>query len=497
MSFGTGGYGTTYYGGGDLLFQVVSAVAVNPHTIVVTFSDLPDTTDPETLNPANYYIDVVAGGTLIGAPSAVFIDPDPYSVRLVTSPTLEYIQYKVTVNSLVTDINGTEVDDEINFAEFTGFPEARTAFEARALRANAVTLVFKQPMLVDSFFSDPLNYTIRSVSGTFVPILSVTPNMITGATRATLELGENLSSNVFYSVRVSSSVHTAEGLSIVPDTTIFIWNKRVLQLKVPMSLFTGEVRRGTPDWTVSEALSLQESVSILHTPIAGDDYALGAGEYLPLHESLEILPLLDAGRVSAEISDLFGAPDGLVFFSPSLVDGGAPGSSLQVEEVKTCTTAYDSYSFPQPIDPRPLYTHGGTVTPTTYPTELNRDVLFTNFYRLGEAKMVVHFKPTDWKTPPVDIEATMVVREMWPPARVALLNNPAWTLVDAVATTPPYNFITADNLTPFPAPTSGVVHHVVSPAEILGVGEVESLLYTTVPNGVENLSLSESLSLPV
>lgn len=551
MSYGSSSFGSSLYGGSSTLFQVVSAQAINPYTVIVTFSESPNYSDPETFNPANYYIDVVSEGTLIGAPLAVTYGPDPNTVKLTTPPQ-EYVQYRVTVNPLVSSDTLHSVDPLWNSAEFTGMalPDSKIrSFLAKAIRADGINLVFARPMLVDSALTNPLNYTVREVSGAQVPVLSVTPNLPSNATRVVLNLGSSMRSSVAHEVRLSPAVHTAGGLSILPDTDVVVWVARQRVTKVSFAAFSREVKAPSdPGAQLAESLSLEEALSAVLTPLRvgpqGSDSLLeslalveglevtktGFGSYvshavtvtesltrldrmgsseqpdgrsssessfassLYLQESLFLLPEVNRGSLNPDIAKLFGNPNGLVFFSPSLVTGGAPNSSIQIDDVKACTQAYDTYTFPQPSDPQPFFLHGGGVVPTPIVSTLNSAVLFTNFYRFNEAKHKIHDRPKD--TVPVlsDIGATIVLKEVWPPARVSLLNNPAWTTFDGVAG-PPYDFVLADNLSPFPAPTTGPINHFINPSETLSPLESLGVSNGTSASVVDSVVMTETYDL--
>lgn len=537
MSFGSSSYGSSFYGGKISLFQVVSATAVNPFTVVVTFSSAPDFSNPETLNPANYFIDVVTIGTTLGVPQQVLPDPDPNSVRLVTQAQ-EYVLYRVTATDLVTDEFGAGVDPQEDSADFTGYPLGdQPSFRARAIRANGIHLVFPQPMLVNGSLLDTASYTVVEAAGQTVPVLSVVANRLSGATRVVLNLGANMRSSIPHSVTISAAVTTADGRSILPPSDTVVWVQRPLATKVSFKSFTNEVRApaGT-EQSLSEGLSLHETVSVLLDPFFGQEFSettdflerltvetsndpsvvrvsnastmvvrSGASYRTPLDtrpitdaqlvdtlqltESVSVLPELPAHVIDPKIAALFEDPEGLVFFSPALVPGGAPNSSIQVDEISTCTTAYDSYTFPQPVDPIPLYTY----TPLNAPT-LNNSVLFTSFYRLNEAQHVLHNKPSD--TVPIvgDVGTTITLQEVWPPLRVAILNSPGWTLFDNTAP-PPYDFITADNLSPFPPPSGGVVHHFVNPSEVLGLVESIVEVHAMSANVAETLTRTDNFDL--
>lgn len=432
MSFGSGTLGSSPYGGKSLLFQVDSASSWSAFIVVVTFSEPPDLTDPETTNPANYFIQNLEPGTLIGFPQQVLSAPDVNSVYLVT-PQQEYIQYSVTVNNLVSSESGTTVDTVLNTAEFTGQPVFEGGLVVKAVRANAVNIVLDFPMIVDAALLDPANYSVIELSGAPIPVVSVVPNTPSNATRIVLELGLPLRSSVPYNVTVGPAVHRLGGGSLYPSSGVVVWVSRALFTRVPFSSFSKELTSSN----------------------------------------------LDA---DPNIAALFGEPDGLVFFSPSLKTGGAPNSSIQVDDVSVCTTAFDTYRFPQPIDPKPLFTYNAFNT-TSY---LNGDVLFTDFYRLGEARHTLRNRPQDAIGSVTDVGAMMVLTEVWPPARVALLNNPGWALFDGVAP-PPYDFVTADNMLPFPVPVPGPTHYFVNPLESISVVEGTGTVHAMVTDVVESI----------
>jgi len=441
MSFGTGSFGSSVYGGKNPLFQVVSAYSLNASTVVVTFTEPPDLTDLETINPSNYYIEPVGPGVLIGAPFQVLSADDPNSVHLIT-PVQEYLQYRVSVTNLVVSGTGSTVDEQANSAEFTGQPLLGDAgLIAKAVRANAIHIVVGQPLNVDPAFLDPLNYTVTELSGSPLTVVGVTPNVPSGATRILLELGSPMRPSVPYSVTVGTAVMLVGGGALYPSSGVVVWHPRTLVAKVPFSLFSKELTASNTD-------------------------------------------------ADPNIAALFGNPDGLVFFSPALVAGGAPNSSIQVDEVKTCTTAFDTYKFPQPVDPKPFY----LFSPLNSTSFLNGDVLFTDFYRLGEAQHSLHDKPQDTVASISDIGSTMVLTEVWPPARVALLNNPGWATFDGVAA-PPYDFITADNLSAFPGPVPGPVHHYINPLETFFVVEGSGTVHAMVTDLAESISRIDDFDL--
>jgi len=156
-------------------------------------------------------------------------------------------------------------------------------------------------------------------------------------------------------------------------------------------------------------------------------------------------------RFTGEVTGgLFGNPAGLVFFSPSLGNGSSPNSAIVVDEVSVCTKAYDTYSFPVPVDPLPLYTHGGGLTGTLPDSVLNSAVLFTDFYRMREAQFNLGDSQADTAPTAVSSRALATLHETWDPTLVSLLNNTTWHLYDGSLS----SFILADNTAPIPAGTT-------------------------------------------
>lgn len=135
-----------------------------------------------------------------------------------------------------------------------------------------------------------------------------------------------------------------------------------------------------------------------------------------------------------------------------------------------CTTAYDTYMMPAPIDPVPLFTYGGGIVPTPSPDPylLNQCVLWAPFPRLMEATLSVGFNPEDVVPTPVDTSCSLIMQLPWALGYVALLNDPAYYLLPKLTpplSTPPM-FITAKNLAPIPpGPETIIVLHVAISGE--------------------------------
>jgi len=541
----------TPYGGGIALFQLVDATAINPYTLALTFSEEPNLDSPDTKDPSNYYIERVLGESTVLPVKKIVPDPNPLSLRLITSEQF-YTLYRVRVNEVVESIFGSTLNPLVSSKEFTGFPQVGR-LRAQAVRPDGVLIVFNQEMIGDENFLSPLSYAVLDPDGVPVEVTEVQPNLMVNPTRVTLQLASPLVAGIAYSLTVSDKVLTTFEMTVVPATSKITWYNPQRTARISLAKFTGEVQAQPPDpnRTASEVFRLEESLAVELVPyrieptvifdafqeilsfteslvvtsgtrfteslqavtvsesFGLDEFAnftkrvdtrssveLSLSDRVYLSEALEILPRLESQTeaVDAGLGDLFGNPQGLVFFSPSLIPGGSPNSILQVDRVKTCTEAHDTYRFPQPADPKPLYTHGGGIVATPSPSStLNNASLFVEFYRLGEAKFNLTNRPQE--TVPLfgDIIAGLTLREE-DPTRTAKLNSPGWLMFkspmppvgdfiplddhtsrgwpqfDASAATP-YPFITVNNLSPLPDPVVEPTQHFVSPMEVLGLVE--------------------------
>jgi hypothetical protein len=326
------------------------------------------------------------------------------SVILNTSPHQAGIFYVVVV-SAAQSLIGTPLDPAQNAAQFAGFPIVPSFF-AVATSVQRVRVVFAQVMLNDLNLSSPSSYSVSDFDGNSLPIETAVPEQATNPLSVMLTLGTNLGDSDFYVCAISNNIRTEIGQNVVPPTSVFQWLQGETQINVPLSVFTGEVS---------------------NDPLLGD-------------------------------------PGGLVFFSPAL-DTSTPNSIIQVEDVDVCTTAYDTYTLPAPVDPIPLYTYGGGLVPTPSPDPylLNQCVLWAPFPRLVEAQFEVGFNPEDIVPPPVDTSCSILINMPWAPGYVALLNDPVYYLLPQASppqSVPPM-FITANNLAPIPpGPETIIVLHV-------------------------------------
>jgi hypothetical protein len=322
MSYGNSPFGLGPYGGGPSPFELTGARAINPYTVRLTFNEEPDLSLASTVNPTSYVIQKVGGGYL--TPRRIVADPDPFSLLVLTLEAYEYDLYQVTVDDDVLSVTGGVLDSAFRTAQYTGFP-VQGILQAQALRPTAVLVLFGQEMVADLALTLTTNYVVMDAGGAQVPIVGVTPNIPSAPTRVTLELASPLLTQQFYSLTVSEQVLSTQGLTVTPSSVaIQPYNLNRLA-RVPVTNFTGEVH-----------------------------------------------------------SELFGNPNGLVFFSPALIPSGAPNSSLQVDEVEARTRAYDEYVFPVLPDPNLLYTYKSGPLST-----LNRDSLFASLGRISETKMTL------------------------------------------------------------------------------------------------------------
>ena len=169
--------------------------------------------------------------------------------------------------------------------------------------------------------------------------------------------------------------------------------------------------------------------------------------------------------------DLFGSPNGQVFFSPSLLPGLVGQSTIRVDEVQTCTRASDVYKPPAEVDPFPLYTHGGGLVPAISTTLSPGFVLIAPFARLAGAKTNVGLAEKDSPSRPVDIGASITLTQVYDPARFSLLNSTGWHLFDNSG----LSFVVADNLTAVGSPVVGPGSYFTNPAEDYLLGEALSM----------------------
>lgn len=313
------------------------------------------------------------------------------SVLLTTDP-MNLGAYTLTI-AAAQGYFDQPLDPDLDEVTFVGIP-ATPSFFAVATRKTRVRLVFSEPMLQNSALTDPSSYLLTDLDANSVSVTGATAEQTSNVLSVVLTLGEDLVDERQYVVTVQSGVQTETLNSLNPNTAMFQWVENQLRTQIPIQNFSGEL-----------------------------------------------------------IGGLLGNHAGLVFFSPAL-ENSAADSIIQVEEVDVCTKAFDEYHFPQPVDPPVLMTHGAGVVPTPAVTTLNSNaVLWSKFPVLVDASIELEMHLEETVEPPSETSCEVTLTETWPPALVSLLNNTGWKLFDNLGNPPAY-FITADNLAPFPAPTS-------------------------------------------
>jgi hypothetical protein len=337
--------------------------------------------------------------TIPGLTVSNVVQESAQSVVLTTTFQQE-IPYTVTVAD-GKSLNVQPLDASLSQATFMGYPTS-ARFTAVPTGVRRLRAIFNVPLVLNAALSNPLSYAVKDIDGTTITVVSATPEQATNPTSVMLLLGSDLQTTTFYQLSVAVPtvlISTQGGLPIFPATMGFQWVRTPLTVSIPVEAFSGEVE-----------------------------------------------------------GDLYGLHNGLVFFSPAL-QAGAANSIIQIEDIDVCTRAFDEYHFPQPIDPAPLFTHGGGIVPNAYPGVLNTAVLWASFPRLVDARLTVTLQPTDTVPVPVDGPATATFREPWDADYVSLLNNTFWKTFDN-AGEPPMYFKTALNTAPIPpGPTVTIILH--------------------------------------
>jgi hypothetical protein len=288
----------------------------------------------------------------------------------------------------------------LNTGTFTGYP-AFPGYFSCATTPTRIRCIFSNQMLLNAALTDPSSYTVTDLNENVLPVISAVPEQSGNPLSVVLTLGVPMVTTSWYQTILAPGIVDINGQSPQPSAYDFQFVQPVQTTQVPISEFSGEVQ-----------------------------------------------------------APPFQDHNGLVFFSPSL-NTAASNSVIQVEEVDVCTTAYDTYTPPQAIDPSPFYLW----SPTAPQTLLWQPgvALFADFPRSSEAKFEVGFTPThldDVMPATFDGSCSVVLGQNWAPGFVALLNDLAWTLFDGTSTIPPM-FICADNVSPIP-PGSGEMILVLS-----------------------------------
>lgn len=317
----------------------------------------------------------------------------PTTVVLTTSA-MSFTVYTVTVAGAVRNTAGETLDPDADTATFSGATTTPQLIAAAQSRIK-VQLVFSTDMLIDTALSNPTNYTVSDFNGNLIDVIDVDLNGLATVRRVTLHLDSELEHTGHYRVTVSPDVKSITGVSLNPSTARFTWVETPLTRAIPIERFTGELRGG-----------------------------------------------------------LFGNPEGLVFFSPSLAPTAVANSSLQVDEVSVCTRAYDEYVFPELPDPTPFYTFGSGGPGGTLNT--SGMVLWSNFNNLTGFRHKTTDKRADTVPTAVDGKCTATLRETYDVTKVSLLNSTYWSTYNGGAVGV-QTFKTADNSAPVTAGGTTVI----------------------------------------
>lgn len=291
-----------------------------------------------------------------------------HSVRLFTSAQTA-ILYTVTVTA-ARGVYGQSLDPSLRTAQFLGEIVAPT-MTVVAVSPTKVRLIFDSEMLNDSHLIDPLNYSVEDMFGNSITVSSATPEQPSSITTVALVLAAPLLTQNTYQVTIDTSIKTDFNASIVPSTVAFYWvqEPEIGPIVIPLSQFTGEVSGG-----------------------------------------------------------ILGSPLGQVFFSPAL-NAPIANSVIQVDEVDVCTYAFDSYNFPQPIDPPPLYTFSKVYNIPGSILGPMGAVLWAPFPRNFEAQFNLSNSGANYNEMVplmVDSACTAILQQTWNPSYVSLLNSPGW-----------------------------------------------------------------------
>lgn len=319
-------------------------------------------------------------------------------------------------------LTGLPLNPALSYEFFTGFPPP--TFIAAGMTPTRVRLLFSAPMLINSVLTDPASYEVTTLQGVPLAILSAVPEQSVNPLSVILTLAApGMGTTEWYQAVIVGDVQTTSGLAPNPLQHVFQFIEPAGSFRVDPQNFTGEVQGG-----------------------------------------------------------LFGYPNGLVFFSPAL-EVPISNSILQVEDIDVCSTAYDTYHFPKPIDPFPLFTW----SPHAPQTTLGQTgvVLWAGFPRLSDARLELTFTGSHMVEPmptTVDSGCSITMQQTWDPAYVALLNDPAWYLYNDTGTSVPPMFICANNLAPIPPGAS--VSFTILRTAFGGTSSTQSVLDLTLgPTG--------------
>lgn len=316
--------------------------------------------------------------------SAVILDPTGLFVTLTTSAQTTNL-YTVTVQQ-AQDPSGLVLDPAFRTAQFFGYSAG--SYIGAAQSTTKVVLLFSSTLGAAGPTQDAANYRVWDLLDQPIGVVSATLSGPTPYVRVTLQLAQALEPLAYYVVKVGAAVQSDTGRAYVPDTQVIQCPRGPDSYALPFALFSGEVNGG-----------------------------------------------------------LLGTPAGQVFFSPAL-EFAVQGSEIEVEEVKCCTKAFDSYVVPRGIDLAgpALMTWGAQIPDNTLFSGIHQleSKTWAPFPCMGDASLNIADNRSDSLAVPVSGRAVAVLAEVLDPSRGSRTNG-FWTTGPAGGAN---RFIIADNLTP-------------------------------------------------
>lgn len=264
-----------------------------------------------------------------------------------------------------------------------------------ATAPDRLRLVFGAPMLLNVALANPASYALATALGAPVTITEISlEGQPAAPTEITVTAGSLLTPGQLYTFSVTDpAVQSGTALSANPNPHNAVWQPEGRWTNIPWDNFSQGVPGGI------------------------------------------LAPLPGPPR-----------PHGMVFFSPAF-DAPVPNSIIQVDSVRTCTTAEDNYQIPPVQEIRAFCTFGGT------PSYLNAPASGFFIPQPQIRQGLVDLQP---EAMPLAVSSRGIgtLIETLDPTRVTRLNGLIWPLFDNVSASP---FILAANLTPIPPGVTTVV----------------------------------------
>jgi hypothetical protein len=212
----------------------------SPFIVTIEFSHPLDPGYAPNFDPTNYST-LPALTILSAAPGGLANE-----VRIETSEQGPVV-YTLVVND-GRSVPGDPLDPTRNTTLFAGFVVSPNYY-ATAQSREKVMLTFSTELLINASVTDPASYTITDLEGSSYTVDSATVNAApSGNYFVTLELGTDLAPLGYYVCTISSFVKAATGLPYSPDTDVFQYIERDLNLafEIPISTFSGEIGEQYP-----------------------------------------------------------------------------------------------------------------------------------------------------------------------------------------------------------------------------------------------------------